>query len=55
VPCAAEKLLMPLILATQEAKIRRIKVQSQPQQIVPETLSLIDPSQKNVLMEWLKV
>jgi hypothetical protein len=31
--------LMPVILATQEAEIRRIKVQSQPQQIVCETLS----------------
>jgi hypothetical protein len=27
--------LMPVILATQEAKIRRIAVQSQPRQIVP--------------------
>jgi hypothetical protein len=31
--------LMPVILATQEADIRRITVQSQPRQIVPETLS----------------
>jgi hypothetical protein len=30
---------MPVILATQEAKIRRITVQSQPRQIVHETLS----------------
>jgi hypothetical protein len=30
---------MLIILATQEAKIRRITVQSQPGQIVPETLS----------------
>jgi hypothetical protein len=28
-----------VILATQEAEIRRIVVQSQPQQIVPKTLS----------------
>jgi hypothetical protein len=31
--------LMPVILATQEAEIRRIMVQSQPSQIVCETLS----------------
>jgi hypothetical protein len=30
---------MPVILATQEAEIRRILIQSQPGQIVPETLS----------------
>jgi hypothetical protein len=30
---------MPIILATQEAEIRRIVVQSQPRQIVLETLS----------------
>jgi hypothetical protein len=30
---------MAVILATQEAEIRRIKVRSQPGQIVPETLS----------------
>jgi hypothetical protein len=34
----------PVILATQEAKIRRISVQSQPGQI--ETLSQKNPSQK---------
>jgi hypothetical protein len=32
--------LIPVILATQEAEIRRIKVESQPRQIVNETLSL---------------
>jgi hypothetical protein len=38
---------MPIILATQEAKIRRIVVQSQPRQIVHETLSILkNPSQK---------
>jgi hypothetical protein len=48
--------LMPVILATQEAAIRRIKVQSQPQ-----TNSLQDPiSKKNLhkkrgLVEWFKV
>jgi hypothetical protein len=31
--------LAPVILATQEAEIRRIMVQSQPRQIVHETLS----------------
>jgi hypothetical protein len=31
--------LTPVILATQEAEIRRIKVQSQPRKIVCETLS----------------
>jgi hypothetical protein len=33
-------------LATQEAEIRRITVPSQPGQTVPDTLSLINPSQK---------
>jgi hypothetical protein len=37
---------MPVILATQEAEIRRIMVQSQPGQIVHETLSRKNPSQK---------
>jgi hypothetical protein len=30
---------MPVVLATQEAEIRRIEVQSQPQEIVLKTLS----------------
>jgi hypothetical protein len=37
---------MPIILAIQEAEIRRIKVQSQPRQIIPETLSQKKPTQK---------
>jgi hypothetical protein len=37
--------LMHVILATQEAEISRIVVQSQPGQIVPETLSGKYPSQ----------
>jgi hypothetical protein len=38
---------MPIILVTQEAEIRRIKVQSQPREIVRETLSQKNPSQNN--------
>jgi hypothetical protein len=38
--------LMPVILATQEAEIRRIEVRSQPRQIVRETSSQKNPSQK---------
>jgi hypothetical protein len=45
---------MPIILATQEAEIRGIVIQSQPRQIVQETLSRKYPSQKG-LVEWLKV
>jgi hypothetical protein len=37
---------MPVILATQEAEIRRITVGSQPRQIVFETLPQRKPSQK---------
>jgi hypothetical protein len=36
---------IPVILATQEAEIRRIAIQTQPWQIVRETLSQISPSQ----------
>jgi hypothetical protein len=46
--------LIPVILATQETEIRRIAVQSQPRQIVHETLSRKYSSQKG-LAEWLKV
>jgi hypothetical protein len=38
--------LMPVILATQEAAIRRIVVQSQPRKILCETLSHKNTSQK---------
>jgi hypothetical protein len=38
--------LTPVILATQEAEIRRVEVQSQPGQIVQETLSYKNTSQK---------
>jgi hypothetical protein len=38
--------LTPVIPATDEAKIRKISVQSQPMQIVCETLSGKKPSQK---------
>jgi hypothetical protein len=37
---------MPLILATQEAEIRKLMVGSQPRQIVLETLSWKYPPQK---------
>jgi hypothetical protein len=37
---------MSVTLATQEAEMRRIAVQSQPRQIVCETLSQENPSQK---------
>jgi hypothetical protein len=43
---------MPVILDTQEADIRSIMVQSQPGQIVLETLSQ-KPFSKIVLVEWL--
>jgi hypothetical protein len=45
---------MPVILATQEAEIRRIAVRSQPRQTVHKTLSRKNPPQ-NRLVEWLKV
>jgi hypothetical protein len=38
---------MPVILATQEAEIRKITVQSQPRQIVCETLS-----RKTITKSW---
>jgi hypothetical protein len=44
---------MPVILATQEAEIRRIVAQSQPGQRVPETLE--KTHHKKGLVEWLEV
>jgi hypothetical protein len=45
---------MPVILATQEAEIRRITDQSQPRQIVLQTLSQSTLHKKG-LVEWLKM
>jgi hypothetical protein len=47
--------LMPVTLATHKAEIRRITVQSQPRQIVYETLSRKKKHHKKRLVEWLKV
>jgi hypothetical protein len=46
---------MPITLATQEAEIRRIMVQSQPRQVVFETLSQKNTQHVRGLVEWLKV
>jgi hypothetical protein len=48
---------MPIILATQEAEIRRIAVGSQPGQIVHKTLAqkTLHKKKKRGLVEWLKV
>jgi hypothetical protein len=43
-----------IILAIQEAEIRRIVIQSQPRQIVHENLSKKNHHKKG-LVEWLKV
>jgi hypothetical protein len=43
---------MPIILATQDAEIRRTAVQSQPRQIVRPYLE--KTHHKKVLVEWLK-
>jgi hypothetical protein len=40
---------MPVILATQEAEIRRIEAQTQPRQIVPKILSRKKGSQKRAV------
>jgi hypothetical protein len=44
--------VQPVILASQEAEIRRIAVQSLPRQIVQETLSQKTLSQKNKKKNW---
>jgi hypothetical protein len=47
----------PVILVTQKAEIRRISVQSQPEQIVPEKNSSQKKKKKITrkgLVEWLK-
>jgi hypothetical protein len=46
IPVLPTQWLTPVILAAQEAEIRRIRVPSQPRQIVCETLSQETPSQK---------
>jgi hypothetical protein len=47
--------LTSVIPATQEAKIRRITVRSQPEQTVHKTLSQKKSFTKKGLVEWLKV
>jgi hypothetical protein len=49
---AGHRWLMSVILATQEAEIRRITVRSQPREVVRETLSQ-KPFTKIGLVEWL--
>jgi hypothetical protein len=53
---ARHQWLMPVILVTQEAEIRRIEVRSQPgQRIIHETLSRKTHHKKKGLVDWLKV
>jgi hypothetical protein len=47
--------LTPVILATQEAEIRRITVPSQPWQLVHEALFQNKTNHKKGLVGWLKV
>jgi hypothetical protein len=51
---AGHQWLTRVILATQEAEIRRITVQSQTGQIICETTSQKNPSPKR-LVEWLRM
>jgi hypothetical protein len=46
---------MPIILATQEADIRRIEVLTQPGQIVHKSYLEKKTHSKKGLVEWLKV
>jgi hypothetical protein len=46
---------VPVILATEQAEIRRIVVGSQPGQIVPQDPISKVPITKKGLVEWLKV
>jgi hypothetical protein len=52
---AGHQWLTPIILATKEAEIKRIKVQSQPGQTVLKCLSRKKPITKKGLVDWLKV
>jgi hypothetical protein len=45
---ARRRWLTPVILATQEAEIRKILIEASPRQIVHETLSRKNPSQKRL-------
>jgi hypothetical protein len=45
---------MPIILAAEEAEIRKIMVRSQPKQIVPRDPILKKTHHKKGLVEWLK-
>jgi hypothetical protein len=49
---AGRRWLTPVILATQEAEIRRLTVRSQPGQIVHETLARKNKITKKGLEEW---
>jgi hypothetical protein len=50
---ARHQWLTCVILAIQEAEIRRIEVRSHPRQIIPETLSCKNPSQKKVVVQGI--
>jgi hypothetical protein len=47
--------LTPVILAIQEAEIRRLGVRSQPRQVAHKRLILKNPNTKTGLAEWLEV